>query len=205
MRGQGEYGEGMRLRAMTISGGRLHEHAGSLLGMVKEDQWDLVIMQGHSTAFTSDANAEQFREALQRFDQYIRSKKAQPVLLMTWPYKDRPQMLQPLRRGYTRAGVRLDIPVVPVGMAFAAINKQHPHIDLYTPDLARMEAGQPVYRKAIKHPGVAGSYLAACVLYATLTGRSPQGIAYQAGLDDAQAQTLQSVAHQVVADFFADS
>jgi hypothetical protein len=44
------------------------------------------------------------------------------------------------------------------------------------------------------HPSTAGSYLDACVFYAALTGRSPEGNPYTAGLDLGQARFLQQMA-----------
>jgi hypothetical protein len=44
------------------------------------------------------------------------------------------------------------------------------------------------------HPSTAGSYLDACVFYAALTGRSPVGNPYTAGLDPGQARFLQQMA-----------
>jgi len=44
------------------------------------------------------------------------------------------------------------------------------------------------------HPSTAGSYLDACMFYAALTGRSPVGNPYTAGLDPSQARFLQQVA-----------
>jgi len=48
------------------------------------------------------------------------------------------------------------------------------------------------------HPSRAGSYLAACVFFEVLTGRSPVGDAYTAGLAGAEARFLQGVAHRTV-------
>ena len=70
--------------------------------------------------------------------------------------------------------------VAPVGTAFANCIKDHPNISLYTKDL--------------KHPNADGDYLAACVLYATITGDSPLGAASSDGVPDADAKVLQTIA-----------
>jgi hypothetical protein len=44
------------------------------------------------------------------------------------------------------------------------------------------------------HPSTAGSYLDACMFYVALTGRSPVGNPYTAGLDPSQARFLQQTA-----------
>ena len=44
------------------------------------------------------------------------------------------------------------------------------------------------------HPTTAGTYLAACVFYATLVGRTPVGLGATGGLSPADAAALQAVA-----------
>jgi len=73
--------------------------------------------------------------------------------------------------------------IAPVGTAFAQCIKDHPKINLYIKDL--------------KHPSAAGNYLAACVLYATITGDNPVG-AESKGVPDADAKILQEIATALV-------
>jgi len=67
--------------------------------------------------------------------------------------------------------------VVPVGLAFELSRRDNPAIDLYWDDH--------------KHPSLAGTYLAACVFYAALYGRSPEGNEYLGGLSADAAHKLQ--------------
>jgi hypothetical protein len=53
-----------------------------------------------------------------------------------------------------------------------------------------------------RHPSPAGTYLAACTTFAALTGRSPVGNAYHAGLDEPTAKFLQEVAWETVQDYY---
>jgi|FLOH01.1.fsa_nt_gi hypothetical protein len=48
------------------------------------------------------------------------------------------------------------------------------------------------------HPSLAGSYLAACVYYAIMFQKSPEGISYFGGLSQTEALYLQQIADQVV-------
>ena len=48
------------------------------------------------------------------------------------------------------------------------------------------------------HPSVLGTYLAACVLYATLFHASPIGLAAPAGIPSATARILQGLAGETV-------
>jgi len=74
--------------------------------------------------------------------------------------------------------------IAPVGTAFVNCIKDHPKINLYNKDL--------------KHPSAAGDYLAACVLYATITGDSPAGATSIKGVPAADAKVLQQVAADLV-------
>ena len=59
-----------------------------------------------------------------------------------------------------------------------------------------------LYAADKRHPSMAGTYLAASTLYAALLKRSPVGLKYGAGLDDATAKHLQTVAWDTVQDYF---
>ena len=198
-----------RLRALTLSGARLHEHAGAIAGLVKPDEWDRVVMHGHSTAMMSEENTGLFNSAAKKFARIIRDNGAEPVLLMTWPYKGRPEMTSNLRKGYGRAGELIDAQVLPVGLAFDRVNRAHPDIELYSPDISAFTGtGDEVrisYQAAVKHPSEAGTYLAAAVVVAALFGESPLDSRYRAGLDAETAAILQQVAAETVERYFFDS
>jgi len=55
------------------------------------------------------------------------------------------------------------------------------------------------------HPSLAGTYLAACVVYSSLYGKSPVGNAYDyfGKVDKATAAFLQQVAWETVTKFYA--
>ncbi len=170
-----------RVRSMTISGGKLYEHDG-LEAMANSEQWDIVILQGHSLGPIE--GAEQFREAARLHSKAVRFAGAEPVLFMTWAYTDRPEMTAKLDDAYTSLGKALGAEVAPVGLAFARVTLEKPGLKLRTSDK--------------RHPSLAGTYLAACVFYAVLQDRSPENIEYYAGLDEEEAAYLQTVAREVV-------
>jgi len=107
---------------------------------------------------------------------------------MSWAYADKPEMTAELAEAYTRAGNDDDVFVVPVGLAFARSIERRPELNLYAADK--------------RHPSMAGTYLAACTLYAALLKRSPAGLKYAAALDDATAKHWQTVAWDTVQDYF---
>ena len=84
--------------------------------------------------------------------------------------------------------VQTDALVIPAGLAFARSIAKQPELNLYVPDK--------------RHPSLAGTYLATCVVFAALTGRSPVGNPYTAGIDPPTAKFLQTVAWETVQEYY---
>lgn len=95
-------------------------------------------------------------------------------------------MQQRLAESYCEMAVDNDGSVAPVGMAFKYVNDNYPEINLYVEDNS--------------HPSPQGTYLAACVFYASIFKDSPQGASFTYGLGQAEAAILQQVASIVVFD-----
>ena len=110
---------------------------------------------------------------------------ARPVLFMSWAYKDVPEMTAQLAEQYTIAGNANDALVIPAGLAFAKAIARRPSLELYQPDL--------------RHPTLAGTYLAACTTYATLRQKSPVGIKI-AGSDPAVIDRIAQQVERAVKD-----
>ena len=117
----------------------------------------------------------------------VRKHGAKPAFFMSWAYKDAPEMTQQLADEYTRAANDNNVFVIPAGLAFGRSIAQKPELDLYVPDL--------------RHPSLAGTYLAACTTMATVYGFSPVGNKYTAGLPADVAEHLQAVAWETVKGF----
>jgi hypothetical protein len=128
-----------------------------------------------------------FHEYAKKHSDTVRKHGAKPVFFMSWAYADSPEMTAQLAEAYTQAGNQNDALVIPAGLAFARSLAARPEIGLYAPDK--------------RHPSPAGSYLASCTVYATLFGRSPVGLKYTAGLDEAIARHLQATAWDTVQDY----
>ncbi|MFO1110662.1 MAG: hypothetical protein U1E61_15895 [Bradyrhizobium sp.] len=118
----------------------------------------------------------------------VRSHKARPIFFMSWAYADKPEMTAQLAEAYTTAGNANNALVIPAGLAFARSLGKQPELNLYAPDK--------------RHPSLAGTYLAACVTFAALTGKSPVGNAYLAGIDAPTAKFLQEVAWETVQEYY---
>jgi len=179
--------ETARSRIKTLSGGRLPEHAGGFERVLSAEEWDVVVMQGHSLGPISEETAEPFREAAREFSAFAREQGTRPVFFMTWAYAGNPEMTALLDEAYTDIGRELDAEVVPVGLAFAAVTSERPDIALRTADA--------------RHPSRAGTYLAACTFFASLYQHTPAGLDYHAGLDEETALYLQEVAWRTVQNY----
>jgi hypothetical protein len=176
------------LKASTISGGRLIDHRFGIAGMLKNWQWDVVILQGHSNEPIDPKKSKEFDQTARFYVDLIREAGAKPAFFMTWAYTDKPEMTEPLGDAYTRIGNETGAIVLPAGLAFARALDKRPDLVLRIDDK--------------KHPTLMGTYLTACVFYAALYDKSPVGVAYTAGLDETDAKFLQEVAWETVRDFY---
>lgn len=147
-----------------------------------------MVLQGQSREPINKKKSAQFQASARQLDQLIRDTGSKTALFMTWAYKDKPEMAQPLATAYTRMGNELDALVVPVGLAFDLARTENPAMELYAKDK--------------KHPSLLGTYLAANVFFATLYGQSPIGASYRAGLSDTEAAFAQDIAWKTVQGYF---
>jgi hypothetical protein len=152
-------------------------------------QFDGVIMMDCSQCPIHPELKGTFHEFAKKQSDIVRKNGATPILFMSWAYKDKPEMAVPLAEAYTTAGNNNDMLVIPAGLAFARAIKLRPDLELYQLDK--------------RHPSLAGSYLAAATVYATLYGKSPVGVKFTGGLDPDTATFLQGVALDTTKEYFA--
>jgi hypothetical protein len=153
-----------------------------------ERLFDVVLMMDCSQCPIHPQLKATFRASAKGHSETVRKHGAKPAFLMTWAYQDRPQMTAELAEAYTSVGNDNDALVVPVGLAFAAALEQRPELNLHMDDR--------------RHPTLAGTYLAACTVYAALIRRSPRGLAHVGDLDAATAHFLQSAALETVEAYY---
>jgi hypothetical protein len=187
--------------SVTISGGHLKWHDVSAyldagIGSSSFDEnneivatgsplkFDTVLMMDCSRCPYDEASRAVFHEQVRAKGEAIRSRGARPMLFMTWAYSDRPEMTAVLAREYLQAGRNNDMAVVPAGLAFERALAGRPDLALHVADR--------------RHPGLAGTYLAACTVLASVYGIDPRGNRYGAGLSDGDAAYLQRVAWETV-------
>lgn len=135
-----------------------------------ERKWDYVILQEQSTLgrdYYVDGNArvvgdELFAPAAALWSKAARDAGAQPVFYLTWSRKTTPEDQAALNHAYFSAARQAGAPVAPAGIAWQLVRRERPDLELYWKDGS--------------HPSPAGSYLAACAIYATLLHRDPSGL-----------------------------
>ena len=111
-----------------------------------------------------------------------------------------------------REPISLHVPLAPLPELTAACRGLHLAAHDDAGDLAgsgplpaRAHAKQPelvLHAADKRHPSVAGTYLVSCVVFAALTGKSPDGNSYLAGIDAPTAKFLQEVAWETVQDYY---
>jgi hypothetical protein len=178
---------------MAAEGGlTLAEHVNSAAtaGQLAASRWNLVVLQEQSQipAFPQSRTGQMYPAARVLVGR-IRQAGARPMFFETWAHRDGwpenglrdySSMQAQVSAGYEAIARELGVPVARVGAAWATAHRDDPGIVLWQDDGS--------------HPTAAGTYLAACVFYATVFGQSPAGLAYSAGLPADVARTLQQIA-----------
>lgn len=181
--------ERLIFRIITVSGGYLEDAGASFDSAIKRQyKWDTVVFQGNSDEPVNPKKKAGFEKYARELAAKAKANNLQSMFFATWGYPERPEMTGELMEAYTRVANETGSMVSPVGLAFAASLKQKPEIVLIGPDN--------------RHPTVAGSYLAACTLYASMMKASPEGVKYDADLGPATAAFLQKVAWQTARSFY---
>jgi hypothetical protein len=149
--------------------------------------YDVVVLQED----IPETTVADFREYAGKFVAEVRKNHARPVLFMAWAY---PRLgwisMAEIAQAHRDAAKELNVDVAPVGLAWQQASKQRPGMNFYAPDR--------------EHPSIYGTYLATCVVYVTIYGRNPTGLAYiPSGVTLEEAAFLQRIAWQTVQDYTA--
>jgi hypothetical protein len=149
--------------------------------------FDVAIMMDCSQCPVHPKMQPVFYEFVAKHSATVRKYGAEPALFMSWAYQDKPEMTQQLADEYIKAGKAVNATVIPAGLAFAKSMALKPDINLYASDK--------------RHPSLAGTYLAACTVMASVYKQNPVGNKYTAGLPEDVAKHLQAVAWETVQSF----
>ncbi len=149
--------------------------------------FDAVMMMDCSQCPIHPQLQSAFFDYARRHSETIRANGAEPIFFASWAYQDKPEMTEQLLAEYVKAGKQNNALVVPAGLAFANSIKTKPDLNLYIADK--------------RHPSLAGTYLGACVVMASVYKQNPIGNTYTGGLAADVAQHLQRVAWETVQGF----
>jgi hypothetical protein len=193
-------GKKYQYKSATISGAALNHHniaaylESGKLGI--KEPFQMVVLQGGSGAISSDERRNTFAATVADFDKEIKRHGGRTALYMTHAYvkphkKADPNMIRDIEKLYVETGNKVGALVIPVGLAFEEAYKQRPDMKLH-----KQFDGS--------HPSLIGTYLAACVVYASLYDRSPVGNPYDyyGAIDKDTALFLQKVADKTVRKFY---
>lgn len=186
---------------------QMHTQNATTLQKINQQSWDYVILQAQSQEPSVDtpyvvANVFPYARMLDSLI-HVNDSCTQTMFYMTWGRKNGDAsncaayppvctysgMQDQLRNRYLQMGYDNGAAVAPCGEAWRDVIATNPTFDLYSPDES--------------HPSLYGSYLNACVFYASIYRRSPVGLTYYAGLPTADAQFLQQYAAICVLDSMA--
>ena len=175
------------------------------LSKISSDNWDFVVIQDQSQRPSfppSQVETEVFPYAKILNDSVVANDTCSETLFfMTWGRQNGDQdncqyytplctyegMQQRLRESYLQMGVDNFASVAPVGMAWKKARElTNDTINLYSSDES--------------HPSIYGSYLAACVFYASIFDKSPVGNTFHSTLPESSALLLQNIANDVIFD-----
>jgi len=130
-----------------------------------------------------------FYEYAKKHSETLRKHGSEPILFMSWAYSDVPAMTEQLAAEYIKAGQQNNALVVPAGYAFANSVAKRPDLSLIIADK--------------RHPSLAGTYLAACTVLASVYKINPIGSKYSGGLSPDVVTHLQTVAWETSKAFHA--
>ena len=193
-------GGSYELRFGTPGGKDLHFHLTDTTSQqaLKSVKWDFVVIQEQSQKpGLGDPDTKSFFDGAKGLCAVIKKQEAKPCLFMTWGRRDGDKrhtevfpdfisMHGKISGAYEKAAEENGALLAPVGHAFAIVHGQDKALfeKLYAPDGS--------------HPSDEGGYLAACVLWGTLTGENPGSIRWNGFLNTRHAKVLREAAAKAV-------
>ena len=150
---------GLDFRHSLISAGgaslRRHWNGAEARPAIEQGGYDYVVLQEQSTLPVK--NAQRMHENVRLFDNAIRAAGARTALFMTWARRHEPQNQRKIARAYTEIADELGATLLPAGLAWEVC--------------LRFGHAPVLYDRDGSHPTLAGSHLAACVIYLVLFDR----------------------------------
>jgi hypothetical protein len=182
---------------MAAEGGwSLNDHLQSTatIKAIQSTKWSFIVLQEQSQipASVQDRTGSMYPAARSLVHQ-IEADGATPIFFLTWAHRegwpeeglpDYDSMQLQIAQGYLGIAKELNVQVAPAGYAWWTTRDQYPEVALWQADGS--------------HPSDEGTYLAACVFYATIFRQSPEGLTYRENLPEQTASLLQRIASATV-------
>ena len=184
-----------------------HSTDPTTISKIFSQQWDIVILQEQSQrpAFSPAQVADDTYPYAKKLDSMIRKNRTctETMFFMTWGRKNGDAsncafyppictyegMQTRLRESYMQMTQDNNAIVAPVGAAWKQMRDSFPSVDLYVPDES--------------HPSVSGTYLAACVFYASIFHKNPMLTTFNSTLSANDANNIKRISKRVVLDSFS--
>ncbi|MGD0765413.1 MAG: SGNH/GDSL hydrolase family protein [Dehalococcoidia bacterium] len=189
-------GRPVQVAMVANSSETLAQHAASSdsLDKIASQGWSYVVLQEQSETPATDIGRDDYTyPAAETLADRAEAVGAVPLLFMTWAHKGGlpasglptyEAMQQQINAAYLDIAEELNVPVAPVGFTWYMVRLDHPDINLWQDDGS--------------HPNRAGTYLAACVFYASIFRESPEGLSFHGGISGEQARAIQAEAGNIV-------
>lgn len=170
-----------------------HWTSGIALDSIRKKEWDFVVLSDQSTR--PYVQPDLFLQYARLFNEEIAARGAITLFYLT-PANKPVAVNQPrITAAYVDVARELKAEVAPVGVAWQHALQAHPYPDLYLSDGV--------------HPTPRGTYLSACVFYASIFGRGAAGLTGTVrfgndlliDLEPNEARALQERAWRTVIDF----
>ena len=187
-------------KSVTISGSRSWhhniDHSIDHKNLGVDEPFQLVIFQGGSGETNTEKERNIFAQEIEKIVKKIKDSGAEAALYMIHAYVEphedtNPQMINNIKQMYIDAGNKNDALIIPVGIAFEKAYKAQKNIQLH-----KHYDGT--------HPNILGTYLASCVVFASITHLSPLNIqySYYDKISKEDKEFLQNIAKETVEDFY---
>ena len=172
----------MQTRKSPPEGATLEQHWAGVKGkqtidslnQIRTGQFDAVVLQEQSLRpITNSARMANFADKLCAA---IKESGGHPYLYLTWSRQQTPETQSKLTESYENVARETGATIAPVGLAWELARTRQPDLILYSADGS--------------HPSSAGSYLAACVLFSTLTGEPSADLPFRPSFTDTNGKAI---------------
>jgi hypothetical protein len=177
---------------------------------IENGDYDIVVLQEDiqlSSSFIESKTVDSFHEYAQKFDALTKESGGKTIFFMAWPFEERgelPITYEEVAQAHRDIAAELGADVAPVALAMQRSMEERPDLDVFDADGI--------------HPSIYATYLSANVVYATIFGKSPEGLTYLPpkgiyrlsdretvvdGITEEEAAFLQRIAWETVQDYQA--